>query len=81
MVGGEIAERQGQIKMMRSNYRVPNIDAEKCHACKKCMARASCRLKALVQFEPNEMPYIDQEMCRGCLVCLEECPFKAIVIE
>ncbi len=63
--------------MIRANYRVPNIDADKCRACRKCVARSSCRLKALVQFESNEMPYINQEICRGCLVCIEECPFSA----
>lgn len=67
--------------MMRANYRVPNIDVEKCHTCKRCLARRSCRLKALVQFEQNELPYIDQVLCRGCLVCVEECPFRAIVVE
>ncbi len=67
--------------MMRANYRAPNIDAAKCRACIKCIARQSCRLKALVQFEQNELPYIDQALCRGCLVCIEECPFKAIVVE
>ncbi len=66
--------------MIRSNYRVPNVDADKCRACRKCIARSSCRLKALVQFEQNEMPYINQEICRGCLVCIEECPFRAIVV-
>ncbi len=67
--------------MIRSNYRVPNVDADKCRACRKCVARSSCRLKALVQFESNEMPYIDQELCRGCLVCIEECPFWAIEVK
>jgi Pyruvate/2-oxoacid:ferredoxin oxidoreductase delta subunit len=38
-------------------------------------------LKALVQYEAHELPCIDRELCRGCLVCLEECAFRAIVIE
>jgi len=67
--------------MIRANYRVPSVDAEKCRACLKCRARNACRLKALVQFEANEMPYIDRELCRGCLVCIEECPFEAIQVK
>ena len=80
MVERQVTDDEGRQGVIRANYRVPNVDAEKCRACKRCLARGSCRLKALVQFEANEMPYIDQEICRGCLVCLEECPFKAIVV-
>ncbi len=79
-MGGAAADDAEWQKMIRANYRVPNVDADKCHACKKCLARSVCRLKALIQFEPNEMPYINQEVCRGCLVCIEECPFKAIEV-
>ena len=67
--------------MIGTSYRVPSIDAEKCRTCRKCLARQSCRLKALVQFEPYELPYVDQTMCRGCLVCIEQCPFGAIKAE
>jgi MinD superfamily P-loop ATPase len=66
--------------MIGANYRVPNVDTEKCRGCRKCLARNFCRLKALVQIDSNELPYIDHELCRGCLVCLEECPFGAIQI-
>ena len=81
MVARAFAGEQGARAMIGANYRTPNIDAEKCRACKRCIARQACRLKALIQFEQNEMPYIDQTMCRGCMVCLEECPFNAIVVE
>ncbi len=67
--------------MIGANYHVPQIDADKCRTCRQCVARKSCRLKALVQFESNELPYIDRELCRGCLVCLDDCPFRAIVVE
>ncbi|HEX9074561.1 MAG TPA: 4Fe-4S binding protein [Anaerolineae bacterium] len=67
--------------MIGMNYRVPSVDADKCRTCRKCMARQSCRLKALVQFESHELPYVDQTLCRGCLACVERCPFKAIVVE
>ena len=67
--------------MIGVNYRVPNVDADKCRACRKCLARGACRSKALVQFEANELPYVDQDLCRGCLTCIEECPFGAIQVE
>ena len=70
-----------EIVVIRASYRVPKVDAEKCRACRKCLARNSCRSKALVQFESNELPYIDQELCRGCLTCVQECPFEAIQIQ
>ena len=67
--------------MIGANYRVPQIDAARCQTCRQCLARKTCRLKALVQFEASELPYIDRELCRGCLVCVEECPFQAIQVE
>ncbi len=67
--------------MIRMNYRTPKIDAEICRTCRQCQARKTCKLKAIVQFESHELPYIDRELCRGCGVCLDQCPFKAIVIE
>lgn len=67
--------------MIGTNYRVPIIDSEACRACRACLARGACKLKALVQFEANELPYVNQELCRGCLDCMQECPFGAIRIE
>lgn len=64
--------------MIGTNYRVPVVDAERCRTCRQCLARKSCRLKALIQFEAHELPYVDQSMCRGCMVCVEQCPFNAI---
>jgi MinD superfamily P-loop ATPase len=80
VVGGASANHTEFGKVIRANYRVPNVDAGKCRACRKCQARGSCRLKALVQFESNELPYVNQELCRGCLVCIEECQFGAIQV-
>ncbi len=67
--------------MSGANYRVPKVDADKCHTCKSCLARRVCRLKALTQFDAHELPYVNQAVCRGCLVCAEECPFGAIGLE
>lgn len=67
--------------MIGTNYRAPQIDADRCQTCRTCQARKTCRVKALVQFESHELPYIDRELCRGCLICVDECPFKAIVVE
>lgn len=66
--------------MIGTSYRVPSVDAEKCRTCRKCLARQSCRLRALVQIEAHELPYIDAGLCRGCLQCMEECPFGAISV-
>ena len=80
MVGRALAHAE-KFQVIGMNYRVPNVDAEKCQACRKCLARNLCRSKALVQFESNELPYVDQDLCRGCLACIDECPFGAIRID
>ncbi len=67
--------------MLGANRQTPVVDPHKCHACRVCAARKTCRLKALVQIEANEMPYIDAARCRGCAVCAIACPFGAIVAE
>ncbi len=67
--------------MIGPNQRVPTVDVDTCRACRKCVARQACRLKALVQFEPHELPYVDHTLCRGCLICVKECPFQAIGVQ
>jgi MinD superfamily P-loop ATPase len=67
--------------MIGHNHRAPRVDADKCKVCQRCPVRKSCKMRALVQFEAHELPYVDRELCRGCLVCVEECPFRAIVVE
>ncbi len=66
--------------MIGMNYRIPAVDSETCRACSRCLARTACKLKALVQFDANELPYVNRDLCRGCLDCVEKCPFGAITI-
>ncbi len=59
---------------------VPFVDLNLCRACRKCIARAVCRSKALTQVDPGEPPFVDPSRCYGCHLCVVECPFGAIVI-
>jgi len=59
---------------------VPYIDENKCHSCRKCVARRVCKSKAIVQLDPGEPPMIDASRCYGCHACVPECPFEAIII-
>ncbi len=56
----------------------PVIDAEICRICRVCQARRACRMKAIVRFDPDDLPFVDGARCRGCLVCLPACPFGAV---
>ncbi len=60
---------------------VPYVLDEKCLACRKCVARASCRSKAILQIDPGEPPFIDGNLCYGCHVCVPACPSGAIVVQ
>ena len=59
--------------------KIPRVLVERCQACRKCVARKACRVKALVALDPGEAPFVDGSLCFGCLVCLPACPFGAIV--
>ncbi len=61
-----------------SRMDVPHIDEGRCRACRRCLARKPCRVKAIVQLDPGEAPFIDASRCHGCLVCIPACPFGAI---
>jgi Fe-S-cluster-containing hydrogenase component 2 len=54
------------------------IDPQHCQACRRCQARASCRIKAIVQLEPGDLPYIETQRCMACQTCVSACPFGAI---
>jgi len=55
------------------------IDADACHACRKCLAKQVCRFHAILSIDRDEAPILDSSRCRGCLVCVTTCPFGAIV--
>lgn len=59
---------------------VPYIVDDLCKACGKCLARASCRSKAILQLDPGEPPFIDASRCYGCRTCIPACPHGAIVL-
>jgi Fe-S-cluster-containing hydrogenase component 2 len=56
------------------------IDFNLCHACRRCLASQVCRMKAILQVDPDEPPYLEVERCRDCRVCMPACPFGAIVM-
>ncbi len=58
--------------------KVPRVDEDLCRACRKCLARKECRVKALVVLDPGEPPFVDANLCYGCLVCVPACPYEAI---
>ncbi len=54
------------------------VDPQRCQTCSRCQARATCRTRALTQFEPGELPVIETQRCLGCQVCVKACIFGAI---
>ena len=59
--------------------KIPRVDEDRCHSCRKCAARRVCRVKAIVAIDPGDSPFIDGNLCYGCLVCVPACPHEAIV--
>jgi len=62
-----------------SPVKVPYVDEHRCRACRKCVARKACRVKAIVAIDPGETPFIDGSLCYGCLACVPACPYGAIL--
>jgi MinD superfamily P-loop ATPase len=58
---------------------IPHVDDDKCEACRRCLARAVCKSKAILQLDPGESPFIDSSRCYACYVCIPACPNGAIV--
>ena len=56
------------------------VDWNRCRSCKKCPARVSCKTRAIVKFDADELAYVDRDRCRGCGTCLSACPFSAIIL-
>ena len=58
----------------------PQVVDDLCRSCDKCVARGSCKTKALVQVDPGEAPLVDGARCYGCYKCAPACPYGAIGI-
>lgn len=56
------------------------IDAERCRACRRCLAAEACKVRAIVRLDPDELPFLDASRCYDCRLCILACPFKAIVV-
>ena len=56
------------------------IMAENCQTCGRCLAAESCKVRAILRFDPEEIPYLDVERCYDCRLCLKACPFGAIQV-
>lgn len=54
------------------------VDPLRCQVCHRCQARATCRIKAIIQIDPGELPFIETERCLACRACVPACPFGAI---
>jgi len=70
------------VQATNTSARVPPrvVDAD-CPACPRCLARQSCKTKALVQIDPGEAPVVDGARCYGCYQCVVACPWGAIVVQ
>ncbi len=54
------------------------LNTELCHACRRCLAREVCKVKAIMRIDPDDAPFIDLSRCYDCRVCIPVCPFGAI---
>jgi len=57
---------------------VPSVDVNLCRPCLKCLARAVCRSKALLQIDLGDAPVVDVSRCYGCAACVLACPIGAL---
>lgn len=66
----------------------PNIDLEKCIACKQCWT--FCPVSAIIwrgkknsaetKSKRHGEPTINEITCKGCGICADVCPVKAIIM-
>lgn len=56
--------------------RLPKLNEEKCHHCKKCAMEMECPMKA-VAVDETGTPRYNEEICNHCGRCIRKCPFGA----
>ena len=56
------------------------LQTENCRTCRRCLAAAVCKVRAIVQIDDDEPPYIDIERCYDCRLCIPACPFGALQV-
>ncbi len=59
--------------------RIPQIKDDKCRICYPCLARETCKVKAIVALDRGEPPFVDGSRCHGCMLCVPACPFDAVL--
>jgi uncharacterized protein len=64
-------------QQMHADFR-PEVTAEKCTACKRCVVR--CPVEAIA-IAPDRVATVDYELCYGCGECVAACPYGAIATQ
>ena len=62
---------------MHSDFK-PQVAAEKCTACKRCVI--ACPVQAIA-IGPDRVAVVDFELCYGCGECVASCPYFAIATQ
>ncbi|NLE76004.1 MAG: 4Fe-4S binding protein [Chloroflexi bacterium] len=57
---------------------IPVVDADRCRACRRCVARSVCRSKAILRIDREDPAFIDASLCYACHSCVPACPNGAI---
>ena len=56
------------------------IESEHCHTGSRCLASESCKVRAILRIDPEEIPFLDVDRCYDCRLCLKACPYSAIQV-
>ena len=56
------------------------IDEQRCAICRRCLAAAACKVRALMRPERDEPPYLDIGRSYDCRLCIPACPFGVISV-
>lgn len=54
------------------------IELEHYHACHRCLVADSCKVRAILQIDLDEIPFLDVGRCYDCRLCISACTFEAI---